>query len=105
MWVLAGERGDASPDHRISQAPAGRASRVYAGPCARGAQRQTCVDIARLQGGQSLDVDKPALVYVCDGRGFADEDTVSSGTLLRSDQLTFDATEDTCLVIVHEETC
>ena len=48
-------------------------------------------------------MNKPALVYVCAGRGFANEDDVSEGSLLRCDQLTFDATQDACLILVHEE--
>jgi hypothetical protein len=48
-------------------------------------------------------VDKPALVYVCDGQGFANEEIAGAGTLLRSEQLTFDATENACLILIHEE--
>lgn len=106
MWVIAAHaQGDAAPV--TGQAAAGRVTRVYGRSAGQTASRpaQTCIDIARLQGGQSLDIDKPALVYVCDGGGFANEDTVVTGALIRSDELTFDATEDTSLVIVHEERC
>jgi hypothetical protein len=89
---------------RVLRPAEGRVTRIRGdGAQADDAASRTCVDIARLQGGQSLDIDKPALVYVCEGRGFADEDTVTTGTLISSDQLTFDATDDTGLLIIHEE--
>jgi len=91
---------------RVLKSAEGRVTRI----CGAGGGAQaddpashTCVDLARLQGGQSLDIDKPALVYVCEGRGFANEDTVTTGVLIRSDQMTFDATDDTGLLIIHEE--
>jgi quercetin 2,3-dioxygenase len=104
MWVLQ-EQGDAQAACQIRQPPAGRVTRIYGGP-AGGTDvlpARTCIDIARLSGGQSLDIDKPSRVYVCTGRGFANEETVAGGVLLGSDQLTFDAAEDSCLIIFHEE--
>jgi len=90
---------------RVFQPQPGRITRVYGGSETSGGvfPGPTCIDIARLHGGQSLDVDKPALVYVCDGKGFANEEIAVAGTLLRSEQLTFDATENACLILVHEE--
>jgi len=104
LWLLP-ERSHDTAAYRLSQPEQGRVTRVYGGAQAPagGCSGSTCIDVARLKGGQSLDVDKPALVYVCEGRGFANEDDVSEGCLLRCDQLTFDATQDTCLILVHEE--
>jgi redox-sensitive bicupin YhaK (pirin superfamily) len=104
LWVLAEHRSGAA-DYHCCRAEPGRVTRVYGGPRDKGATfpSRTCIDIARLNGGQTVDIDKPALVYVCEGRGFANEDSVSGGTLLRCDQLTFDATENACLIIIHED--
>jgi len=104
LWLLPGQR-QGSAAYRLLQPEQGRVTRVYGGAqgSEAGCSGSTCIDIARLKGGQSLDVDKPALVYVCEGRGFANEDDVCEGSLLRCDQLTFDATQDACLILVHEE--
>jgi quercetin 2,3-dioxygenase len=102
LWLLP-EQSHGTAAYRVLQPEQGRVTRVYGGAQAPAAgSGPTCIDIARLKGGQSLDVDKPALVYVCEGRGFANEDDVSEGCLLRCDQLTFDATQDTCLILVHQ---
>ncbi len=92
-----------SPLCRDLRPAEGRVTRVYgAGAALEVAADGTCVDVARLHAGQSLDIDKTALVYVGVGRGFANEEAVGEGTLVRAGQLTFDATHDSCLLIVHE---
>lgn len=103
LWVLPERPGGAAAYRLFQPAPAG-VTRVYGGSAEQGAvlPARTCIDIARLNGGQSLDVDKAAMIYICEGRGFANEDSVGEGDLLRADQLTFDATEEACLIIVHQ---
>ena len=41
------------------------------------------------------------LAYLARGKGFANEDSIAAGTLLRGDQLTFDCTEDARLILAH----
>jgi len=48
-----------------------------------------------------MDVAVPFLAYLARGRGFANEDSIAAGTLLRGDQLTFDRTEDAQLILAH----
>lgn len=62
---------------------------------------QTQIDVARLNGGQSMDINVPFMAYVVRGRGFANESDVAEGDLLRGDELTFDAVEDAQLIIIH----
>ncbi len=104
LWVLPEECGEAA-DYRCFRSESGRVTRVYGGSREQALTipGRTCIDVIRLNGGQTVDIDKPALVYLCEGRGFANEDSVADGTLMRCDQLTFDATENVCLIIVHEE--
>ena len=104
LWVLPESTGEAVA-RRCLRLDAGRVTRGYGGrrePAVTFPAR-TCIDIARVPGGRTVDIDKPALVYVCEGRGFGNEDSVAGGALMRCNQLTFDATEDTCLIIVHAE--
>ncbi len=100
---LVPERQRTEADWRQLPLQKGRVTRVYGGDGQRHAApaAATGVDIAFLDGGQSLDVDTPFMAYLVSGAGFANEDHVTEGTLFRDDQLTFDATEDTRLVIVH----
>ncbi|MGD8937722.1 MAG: pirin family protein, partial [Thiogranum sp.] len=105
LWVLP-ERPNGTTEHRLFTPEKGRVTRVYGGPSGAPTGQfgaTTCIDIAWLNAGQSLDIDKPALVYVAEGTGFADEDNVSEGALLRSDRMTFDAVEAACLILIHEE--
>lgn len=103
LWLQPGQKGGAAA-YRLFKPGPGSVTRVYGGQAEENAvfPAGTCVDIARLNDGQSLDVDKPAMIYVCQGRGFANEDSVGDGDLLRFDQLTFDATEDALLIIIHQ---
>jgi redox-sensitive bicupin YhaK (pirin superfamily) len=104
LWVLPDHRGEAAGYCCFRSEP-GRVTRVYGGSREQAITipARTCIDVTRLNGGQTVDIDKPALVYLCEGRGFANEDSVADGTLMRCDQLTFDATENACLIIVHED--
>jgi len=103
LWVLP-ERNEGAAGYQCFQLTRGGVTRVYGGLREQDTvfPAGTCIDIARLNGGQSLDVDKAAMIYICTGRGFADEGSAGEGDLLRVDQLTFDATEDTCLIIIHQ---
>lgn len=103
LWVLPEESGG-SAGYRHYQLSPGEVTRVYGGGTNQDAvlAAATCIDIARLNFGQSLDIDKPVMIYVCRGRGFVDEDEAIEGDLLRVDQLTYDAAEDSLLILIHE---
>ena len=103
LWVLP-EKSDGPADYRHYQLASGAVTRVYGGAADQDGvfAAGTCVDIARLQFGQSIDIDKPAMIYVCEGRGFVNEDEAIGGDLLRTDQLTYDAAEDSLLILIHE---
>jgi redox-sensitive bicupin YhaK (pirin superfamily) len=105
LWVLP-EQAGGTAEHRCFSPEQGRVTRVYGGPAQTPSgpfAAATCVDVAWLHAGQSMDIDKPALVYVAEGAGFANEDSVSEGVLLRGEGMTFDATEAACLILVHQE--
>jgi redox-sensitive bicupin YhaK (pirin superfamily) len=91
-------------DCRRYRPGAGQVTRVYGGESEREAAyaATTCVEVALLRDGQSLDVDKPFLAYLVLGEGFANEDRLSEGTLFSDRHLSFDATDDSCLLIVHQ---
>jgi len=103
LWVLPEQSGDAAA-YRHYHLSSGKVTRVYGGESNQDTAfpAVTCIDIARLKFGQSLDIDKPAMIYVCQGRGFVNEDEAVGGDLLRADQLTYDAAEDSLLILIHE---
>lgn len=104
IWALPPDKGEPA-SYKHYQPGQGLVSRVYGGPAGQEDvfASETCIDVARLNEGQSMDVDKPALIYVCSGMGFVHEDPVEEGDLLRDEHFTYDATEDSVLVIVHKE--
>lgn len=103
LWVLPEQAGEPAAYKHYQPSP-GQVTRIYGGDANQDTAfaASTCIDIARLEFGQSLDIDKPAMVYVCQGRGFADEYDAHEGDLLRADQLTFDAAETCLLILIHE---
>ena len=100
---LLADSGAPSAEVRHHTLPATGLVRVYGGEAgaSTGIAGNTLVDIARLESGQSVDVDVPFLAYLVQGRGFANEDPIEEGTLLRGQQLTFDCAEPSLLVLVH----
>ena len=103
IWVLPEQAGEPA-GYKHYQLQSAQVTRIYGGDTNQDTvfAASTCIDIARLDYGQSLDIDKPAMIYVCQGRGFADEYDASEGDLIRADQLTFDAAEDCLLILIHE---
>ena len=65
LWVLPEQSGD-SAAYRNYHLSSGKVTRVYGGESNQDAAfpAATCIDIARLEFGQSLDIDKPAMIYV-----------------------------------------
>jgi hypothetical protein len=102
VWVLPERQGEAC-GYRHYVLRSGGLTRVYGGGEDQQATfaARTLIDIAWLRSGQSMDVDVPFLAYVIRGRGFANEDTVEDGALLRGEQMTFDCAEDTLLILTH----
>ena len=102
IWVLPERKGEAAGYRHYSLKESGL-TRVYGGdPDQREVfAASTIIDIACLSSGQSMDVDVPFLAYLARGKGFANEDILEEGTLLRGDQLTFDCAEDAQLILAH----
>jgi hypothetical protein len=77
-------------------------TRVYGGA---GAQDTiavtTCIDVALVGAGQSIDVDVPFMAYLARGEGFVNEEALGAGHLIRGEQMTFDITQDAQLIIIH----
>ncbi len=102
IWVLPEREGEPA-GYRHYRLRQNGLTRVYGGESGRedAFAANTIIDIACLNSGQSMDVDVPFLAYLTRGKGFANEDILVEGTLLRGDQLTFDCTEDAQLILAY----
>jgi redox-sensitive bicupin YhaK (pirin superfamily) len=102
IWVAPEQAGQPA-DYRFYTLTRGGLTRVYGGDgqSDHTLASHTIIEIAWLNEGQSMDVDTPYLAYMISGRAFANEETVTDGDLFRGDGLTFDAAQDTRLVVVH----
>ena len=102
IWVLPQGEGGAAGYRHYHLKPGGL-TRVYGGKADQGDTfaADTILEVACLNSGQSMDVDVPFLAYLTRGKGFANEDLITDGTLLRGDQLTFDCVEDAQMILVH----
>lgn len=101
LWVLPEAAGQPA-GYKVYQPQSGDQTRVYGGD---GGQTetfasQTVIDIAMLQSGQRLLIDRPCLAYVTRGQGGANGATVSDGDLMRDDQLTFEAEAEAQLIVM-----
>ncbi len=102
IWVLPERAGEAA-GYRHYRLNRSGLTRVYGGEPDRAETfaANTLIDVACVNSGQSMDVDVPFLAYLARGKGFANEDLVADGSLLRGDQLSFDCTEDALLILAH----
>ncbi|WP_455233937.1 pirin family protein [Thiogranum longum] len=102
LWVLPEERGQPA-SYKFYQPQNNKVTRVYGGSPDQHQTfaSRTLVEVALLDRGQSMDIEVPFLAYLSRGSGFANEDSISEGTLMRGEQMTYDAAEDTQLIIVH----
>lgn len=77
--------------------------RVYGGPIDQDAtfDNRTLIDVGLLGSGESVSVRGPFLAYVTRGMGLLNGESVSDGNLVRGQNLSFDAREETQLIVIH----
>ena len=102
MWVLPESYGEPA-GYKIYNPAWGTRTRIYGG--APGQQNTyaagTTIEVSLLKAGERLNLDKPALVYLCEGSGEANGQTVGDGDLLRGDQLSYKAETETQLITIQ----
>lgn len=101
LWVLPETVGQPA-GYKVYQPQCGKQTRVYGGDegQAETFASQTVIDIAMLNPGQRLTIDRSCLAYVTRGRGVANGTVVSDGDLIRDDQLTFEAEAESQLIVM-----
>lgn len=101
LWVLP-EAPDAPASYHVYRPTPGGQTRVYGGPTSQTdtLPATTALDVAQPRAGDTVSVEGPYLAYVTKGGGvLADGRSVVDGDLLRGDNLRFEASHDTQLVL------
>lgn len=102
LWVLPEQRGEAA-GYRFYQVPVGSVMRVYGGDPSQSQTlpAKTLIDVGRLNAGQQVTTQGPTLAYLASGSGSANGETVTTGDLMRDDNLSYTANASSVIVVVH----
>lgn len=102
LWVLPEEAGQPAGYKYYKPVP-GNVTRVYGGPADQNDtySSKTVIDVSLLKAGQATSVPGDYLAYFVTGGGDANGQTVRDGDIVRGDDLSFQASEDTQLITVY----
>jgi redox-sensitive bicupin YhaK (pirin superfamily) len=102
LWVLP-ERSDEPAGYKFYAPQLGDMTRVYGGSTDQDKtlDGNTLIDVGLLEAGQHVSVDGPFLAYLTRGSGLLNETSVTDGDLIRDENFSFDAKEETQLIVVH----
>jgi len=100
IWVLPEQSGQAA-SYKAYKTDRGKLTRIYGGDNNADYPAKTLIDVGLLEAGQTVDVPSSFLAYLTRGTGIANNETVREGDLLRGDKLTFEASEDVQLIVIH----
>jgi len=103
LWVLPEQLGQPSA-YKVYQPVTGELTRIYGGAAQEtDFPSNTIIDLALLTDGQRVEMDVPFIAYLTRGKGVANGEQIEAGDLIRGDRLTFEATAEVQLIIVHTE--
>lgn len=102
LWALPEVAGQ-SASYKVYKPVRGELTRIYGGEenSENDFPGKTMIDVALLSDGQQVEMNEPFLAYVTGGKGMANDHPVEDGDLIRGDALTFQASGDALLVLVH----
>lgn len=102
LWFLPETAGQPA-DYKVYQPKKGENTRIYGGASDADFPAKTLLNVARLQRNEKLTHEGPFLAYLVTGTGSANGNTITEGTLIRDTQLTFEASNDTQLILIHTQ--
>ena len=102
LWVLPEQPGQPA-DYKVYQPVTGELTRIYGGDESSQSDfpARTRIDVAVLKNGQDVKIDEPFLAYITRGNGVANGEAIKDGDLIRGDALTFEASDDVQLIVIH----
>jgi len=102
LWVLPEVAGQAA-DYKVYKPLTGDFTRIYGSNNNGDADfpAKTKIDVAVLESGQKVELDKSFLAYITRGKGLANNEPVVEGDMIRGAAIIFEATEDVQLIVIH----
>lgn len=102
LWVLPDEEGE-SAGYRVYSPGKGERMQVYGGDKNQDERfySRTCIDVANLEAGQSVNHANEVMGYLPKGSGVANHESVEARTLIRADGIEFTANEDSQLIMIY----
>jgi redox-sensitive bicupin YhaK (pirin superfamily) len=102
MWVLPETEGEPA-SYKLHSLEPGSMQRIYGGPKDQTETHDssTLIDVGVLDAGQEISVSGPFQTYLTRGAGTVGDVAVKEGDLVRGEDLSFTATENTQLIVVH----
>lgn len=104
LWVLP-ERSGETAGYKFYEPQLGEMTRVYGGSADQSQtfDSHTLIDVGLLRTGQHASISGSFLAYISRGSGLIHETPVTDGDLIRGENLSFEAKEETQLIVVHAE--
>ena len=100
LWALP-EVADQPAGYKVYQPEIGGLTRIYGGEEGSDFTSNTLIDVGLLSKGQQITVDREFLLYITRGKGMANHEQVQDGDLIRGSSLTFTASEEVQLIVIH----
>ena len=102
LWALPEVAGQPA-GYKVYQPAAGELTRIYGGEKNNGSDfaSKTKMDVGLLSNGQQIKVEGAFVLYITRGKGTANNEQVQDGDLIRGNSLTFKASEDVQLIVIH----
>ena len=100
LWVLPEIAGQPA-DYKVYKPATGELTRIYGGESDTDFPAKTKIDVALLEEGQKIELNKSFLAYITRGKGLANTEQVEDGDLIRGDVLKFEAMGDVLLTVIH----
>ncbi|MGR6873785.1 pirin family protein [Pseudomonas sp. HK3] len=100
LWVTPEIAGQCA-DYQVYQPAKGDVTRIYGGDATAKFPASTFIDIGLFKKGQQFHHEGEFLAYITTGLGTANGISVTDGDLLRDSKLSFEASEDCQLILIH----
>jgi len=103
MWVTPEKQGE-KPGYKLYSLEHGKIIRVYGGTDNQNETfaSQTIIDVGLINKNQKISFDGEFIAYVTRGEGTINGELVTTGNLIRGNDLTFEAKTDSQIIIVRK---
>jgi hypothetical protein len=102
LWITPEKSGEAA-GYKLYELQQGKITRVYGGPQGQDETfpSMTIMDVGLLDTNQKITLEGDFIAYLTRGSGVIDEENITDGDLVKGNNLTFQASEDTQLIVIR----